>query len=1049
MRRTLVSLFLVACSAPPVRLSAQSTSATISGVVTDASGRLIPGADVEVVNDLTSVRYSAKTNGTGFYALTTLPPATYHVQVGKIGFKTIVKSDLTLNVQGAVALNFKLPLGSATETVTVDAGGIQVNTVDASVSTVVDRTFVENMPLNGRSLQALFTLAPGVSQVPTYVGTANAAGISGEIVVNGQRAEANQFTVDGVSANAGYQPAAFGIGAGVAGSVPSVSAVGTTQSLVSIDALQEFRTSTSTYAAEYGRTPGGAFSLSTRSGTNIFHGSAYEYFRNDVLDANNWFNKFYGYPKGRERQSDFGGTLGGPVRLPHLYDGRGKTFFFVSYEGLRLKAPQATTQVSVPTDATRNNAPAALQSVLRAFPIANYGTASPVNGFAYYLESVSYPSNVDTFSVRGDHALGKRLSVFGRFATSPSSSTTYSGAVQNTLDLKNRSVTLGATWAPTDHQANEFRFSRTGTSGTSSAISTGLGGAIPFDVSSLPGPNGVPFSKTNSQLYAAFTFAANTSLLLSQQPTAQTQYNVTDSHSLTVGRHSFKFGVDWRRTGTLLTPLLPQEQFTFTTIGQVMSNTAASGLVKFQAFQEARPIYLNFSAYGQDEWKVSSHLSASIGVRWDVNPAPTDAFGRGPYTVTQISDLKTTSLAPHGTSLWSTDWKGIAPRVGLAYQVRPGSGYNTVVRSGFGMFYDTGNVDGSYGYAYIGSSSSLSIANAQFPLTSAQMVVPAPSVAAPYRSSVIGFDPHLRLPYTLQYNLAVEQQLGTHQSFTVNYVGSGARKMLTVYQATPSLLGNANFSSSSALLIVNGRGTSSYNSLQTKFQRDLSHGLQALVSYVWSHSIDNASSNFLVYELSRGRSDFDVRHALQAAVTYQIPERRFHPVFARVINGIGIDLRSQIRSAPPVNIIGVQQVDPNTGLYTAFQPNLVDGAPVYLSGNYPGGRLINYKAFANSPVGVNGNVPRNYGRGFGAVQFDLALRRDFHIADRLRAQFRAEAFNILNHPMFGPPQGQLAAGATLFGRPSNTLNGALGGGLNSLYQTGGPRSLQLMLRVSF
>ena len=350
---------LVLCLA--IAAHAQSTHATLSGIVVDSAGEVIPGANIEILNEATGVRYSGKTNEAGIYAVTILPPGQYRVQVSKAGFKTLIKPGITLRVEGAAALNFTLPVGAASESVTVEAGAPQINTTDGSVSTVIDREFVANMPLNGRSFQDLLSPAPGVSPVATSAGLGYGVGYSGDIVVNGQRTESNYFTVDGVSANTGAISGGPQ-GAGVSDNWPQFTALGTTQGLASIDDLEEFRSNTFSYSAEYGRSPGGEFSFSTRSGTGILHGSLYDFVRNDAFDANNWFNDFYGYPKGRERQNDFGGTLGGPVVLPGLYDGRKRSFFFVSYEGLRLTMPQAATKVEVP-DNIQTSLPAFLALV--------------------------------------------------------------------------------------------------------------------------------------------------------------------------------------------------------------------------------------------------------------------------------------------------------------------------------------------------------------------------------------------------------------------------------------------------------------------------------------------------------------------------------------------------------------------------------------------------------------------------------------------------------------------------------------------------------------
>src|SRR6202044_1265368 len=278
-----------------------------------------------------------------------LPPGPYRLQVSKVGFKTIIKPDIVLNIQDALSINFTLPVGAVFEIVTVEGGASMINTTDASVSTVIDQTYVENMPLNGRSFQDLILLTPGiVTQTPQNNGT-SLLGRTGEFSVNGQRTEENYYTVDGVSANVGASVGAtMPGGAGPSGSVAASTALGTTQALVSVDDLQEFRVQSSTYSAEYGRNPGGQFAFQTKSGTNQWHGTVFDYLRNGALDANDWFNDYFGTPEPALRQNDFGGTFGGPVRIPGLYNGKDKTFFFVSYEGLRLAAPIAANASFVP-----------------------------------------------------------------------------------------------------------------------------------------------------------------------------------------------------------------------------------------------------------------------------------------------------------------------------------------------------------------------------------------------------------------------------------------------------------------------------------------------------------------------------------------------------------------------------------------------------------------------------------------------------------------------------------------------------------------------------
>ena len=344
----------------------QSPDGNINGLVLDPTNRVIAGAEIIAVNDLTNVQFTTKTNDEGVYVIPNLPPGSYRLQVSKVGFKTIIKPDIVLNVQDALSINFTLPIGALLETVTVQGGGPLVNTVGASVSTVIDQNFVAALPLNGRSFNTLLQLTPGVVLPPAVDSS------SGQFSVAGQRTDANNFTVDGVSANFGVPPVTTISEAGTGGA-QAFSVLGGTSSLVSVEALQEFRVETSSFAPQFGRSPGGQVILVTRSGTHNFHGGIYEYFRNDVLDANDWFANNTGQPRAPERHNDFGGFLGGPLW-------RNRTFFFLSYEGARLRVPQ-TRSIEVPSVYARTLAPPALAPYLAAYPRGWRGLASHLRQF--------------------------------------------------------------------------------------------------------------------------------------------------------------------------------------------------------------------------------------------------------------------------------------------------------------------------------------------------------------------------------------------------------------------------------------------------------------------------------------------------------------------------------------------------------------------------------------------------------------------------------------------------------------------------------------------
>ena len=453
MRLRDVLCAFVLCLLASLPVAAQSPTGTISGVVLDPSGAIIIGADILVANDATGVQYSAKTNGTGLYAVLNVPPGTYRLQVSKVGFKTLVKPDIVLNVQDALAINFTLPVGAASEIVTVEAGSSLINAQNASVSTVVDQNYVRNMPLNGRSFQDLILLTPGV--VTNSPQTETNLGTGGEFSVNGQRADSNYYSIDGVSGNVG---AAAGANLysypGASGSIPASTALGTTQALVSVDALDEFRVESSSYSAEFGRNAGGQFSFVTRSGTNDWHGTAFDYIRNGDLDANDWFNNYLRVPQAPLRQNDFGGTLGGPVEIPHVYDGKDQTFFFFSYEGLRLTQPQEASVSYVPTAALRAGSPADIQPALNAFPVPQCPTppggctTDLGNGFGEFVGAWSNPSALDAYSIRLDHAFNDKAKLFFRFGETPSNTASRTGGKGGWHSAVAPSAAVNVTAAP-------------------------------------------------------------------------------------------------------------------------------------------------------------------------------------------------------------------------------------------------------------------------------------------------------------------------------------------------------------------------------------------------------------------------------------------------------------------------------------------------------------------------------------------------------------------------------------------------------------------------
>jgi len=1044
------ALAIVLCS--PI-LRAQSTNASITGRVTDPSKALIVGANVAAVSSGTSFRYEAVTNASGEYYLTNLPPGSYRLEIEKTGFKKLIKPDVTLHVQDALEINFEMTLGPASQSVTVEAGAPLVNTESGTVSTVIDRTFVDNLPLNGRSFQTLIMLTPGV------VMTATAFDDQGQFSVNGQRADGNYFTVDGVSANfgvTGYTPLVQAAG----GALPALSVNGGTNSLVSVDAMQEFRIQTSSFAPEFGRTPGGQISIATRAGTNDFHGTLFEYFRNDVLDANDWFNGYTNnppLPKAEERQNDFGGVFGGPII-------KDKTFFFFSYEGLRLRQP-ATQETVVPDNASRQQAPTAMQPFLNAYPIQN-GPELGL-GLAKFNASYSDPSSLDAASIRIDQAIGSRVNLFARYNYSPSDltqrgpflSTARVLSMRESVSSTVQTGTLGLSQMITRRISNEFRANYSNDRvGTTYALDN-FGGAEPLS-DALVFPSGY---SSREGLFQFILIGSGTYYQGKQGTDEQRQINLVDNFFVVRGSHQMKIGVDYRWLSPFSSPYTYSQLAEFLGVtcssppcpGYAQSGTSAVAAVF--AYQSDTLISTNLSLYGQDTWRITPRLTVTYGLRWDLNtPLKGKNLANQPFTVTGLDNPPTIALAPRGTPLYKTTYDNVAPRFGVAYLLTDKPDWATVLRGGFGIFYDLGygSLGGaSYSFPFEGLKV---IPGASLPLSPTNATPPQLATSAPVTGTMVVAEPHLELPRTYEWNATLEQSLGSSQLLSLTYVGAAGRDLLRV---TPLLNPNPDFP---FLDVISNTTSSNYQALQIKLERRLFKGLQALASYTLSHSIDDASTDaYATYlntpsfiaspSIDRGNSDFDIRHAFTAGVTYNLPSPESNKIAHATLGGWSVDGFIFARTAPPVDVVSGLVFADGIDLYP--RPDVVPGVPLVLyQSQYPGGKAFNPAAFTPPPTGQQGDFGRNVLRGFGAWQADVAFQRQFQLTEKVGLHFRGEFFNLFNHPNFGPPDNNLTD--ALFGLSTQTLASSLGsggasGGFNSLYQIGGPRSIQLALKLQF
>ncbi|MGI8741412.1 MAG: TonB-dependent receptor [Bryobacteraceae bacterium] len=1077
--------------------------------MTDPAKAVVPGATVIATRTETGTEQKTVTNTSGFYLLPELPPGQYELQVRKEGFQTTVRHALDLHVNDRAQLDFELMVGSTTQTVVVTGASELVNTSDASVGTVVDRQFVANMPLNGRSFQSLITLTPGV------VVSGASSGSPGQFSINGQRPDANYFTLDGVSANVGVASGGS-ILSGAAGSGVQPSSGGGYNNLVSVDAMQEFKIQTSTFAPEYGRTPGGQISIVSRSGTNQFHGDVFDYFRNNDLDANDWFLNARGGAHPPERQNDFGGVFGGPIL-------RDKLFFFGSYEGLRLTLP-AQTNTYVPSLCARGTGPcpagvtaavAPIQPYLNAFPIPTAGGCPGVLAagsdpkLAPFCKSYPARTTLNATSFRSDYSISNKMTLFARWNYAPSFYTnripSSTSLMKPEIDLT--SYTAGYAYTITPTLVNDLHFNYTFVTGYATSTVDNFGGAVPVPnaqlfPSALSVPGASPVSASNSRILFIITPATSWRTGLETKNESH-QYDYVDSVSWSRGSHQLKFGGDVRRLTPVQARAGYQQNFTFATTASLTAGLADTFVVGTNPYSEF--LFYNYSAYAQDSWKVDSRLTLTYGLRWDYNPSP-GTLNQVPFLALNrldLNNLGASVLESFGTPLYHSQKDSFAPRIGVAYQLSQDPRWGRVVRAGWGLFFDTTG-DTVSQLSTISGSNSIFAAGGQFPAltqfppTLAQQT-PAPAIfTPPFPAGLIAADPNLRNPYVYQWNVAFEQSLGSKQSLTVTYAGAIGRDLLLL----DSFAGAPLNTPSGANLplgfqaITNG-GTSDYHSLQTLFQRRLSAGLQVMASYAWSHSIDRGSNvgaslanpTIESRDLERASSDFDIRHSFQTGINYSLPTPGAGRFATAALGHWGTDMIFRARSGPPINVIDGNAffsdgLYPNTKITT--RPILNPGAPIYLHGaqcaaayaiaGCPGGWALNPDSKTSIAAGIppaflrppscpatgicqtptQGTLGRNALRGYGWNQLDFTLRREFPIHEKIALQFRADFFNLLNHPSFAFPPGSttLNVANAAFGRPITMLNNALAssGGVpafNPLYQIGGPRSIQLSLKLVF
>ena len=998
---------IVVCLAWGAPASAQRLT-NLYGRVLDPSEAAVAGASITVVSEDTGFRRYAESQSGGEYAVGSLQAGVYKITVRKEGFRTMVHFNVRLEAAQPARVDFLLSMGAIEETITVEGTAPLLSPDEASTETRVFHDEIERLPLNGRGLLALLELSPGANVTPATRGEA------GQFTANGQRPNSNYFTVDGMSANTGVS--AGGLPAQASGGVlPAMSAFGSLDSLMPLEAVEEFRVQTSNAAPDVSRLPGAVVALTSRSGSNQFQGSAVFRFRHELLAANDWFANYAGQGRAPLRMEDVSPSFGGPIR-------RDRTFFFLAYERLVLRGPYVWQQ-PVPSLAARQAASDWAQPALSLFPAPN--GADLGNGLAQWNGRNIRPSSLHSGLARLDQAITSRGTFFARYNDSPSANE-FGGAQVNRLDLRFQSLTLGLNVRPAARAALDFRVNESQAGAQSTWMQAGA---------SIPA--GCALQSLTSHLFGGqvpcdylvrFAISGVGQVVSGREgDRRQRQFQLLQSASLNVGRHALRFGFDYRR-------IVPIRRDATGTLSVIADNLAAlsGGANLWTASSPAlseSTVVTEWALWAQDTWQVSRRLTVTPGLRWEFSPSPVTSPPVNFY------DPVNDDLTPSQQPLWQPSYRNFAPRLGAAYQLSKDG--RTVLRAAAGLFYD----------------SSLSIATDLInggPLSISSFNT---GMFAPVSGRLTyGLMPGLRMPRLVQWNVSLDHAFGARDVVSVGYVASTGDRLLR------REIGGTGSTQTFLAALTTNNGQSGYQGLQAQYRRRVVRGFQALASYAWSHSIDDDSSDsFLMWAGAgasaagdRGSSDFDLRHSFTAALTYEFPARTAGS--RRLLSGWALDAILRARTGFPITVLEDEQYV-GIALANAFRPNLAAGAPVWIADpNAPGGRYINPAAFRSLPTGRQGNLGRNTITGFGMSQVDLALRREFRLDDRRTLQFRLEAFNGLNQANFADPVRFMSS--PMFGRSTSMLNlmlgsGSPGSGLAPILETGGARSFQATLRFHF
>jgi len=1057
---TVLALSLLAC----FPLYSQVTGGMLSGTVTDTSGAVIPRAKIVITNTATGVNRQVTTDNDGFYTAPNLQPGAYQITTSATGFATQVRSGITVTVGGQQLLNLVLQVGVVSQKVRVTAAPSLVQLSTSEITHEVNATTVRELPLNGRDWTQLATLQPGVISMGSLQpgigsGSGSARGNRGfgtQLSISGGRPEQNNYRIDGISVN-DYDNSSPGDALGVA---------------LGVDSIQEFSVLSSNYSAEYGRTSGGVINAITRSGTNNFHGDAYEFLRNSNLDAANFFDNTANITKPPFRRNQFGASAGGPIK-------KDKTFIFGDYEGLR-QALGITNVDTTPSAAARNgiiaNSNGTVSNItvdpqVAAFLPLWHVPNGPLLGLGNtgIYSVVSNQIATENFATtRFDQNFSSKdsLSAVYRFDSSLVSLPDVLNDVLTGQQAAEQSVSIEEThiFGPTLLNSVRFGYNRSNDRG-GYGISPINPAAANLSLGAIPGED------------APQTFVTGLTTLqggANDQNNTRFRWNsfqAYDDAFLTTGRNSFKFGAGVERDqNNVLQYSTVGGQYHFGSLVALLQNQpfSLSGTLP----QTVSPRYLRqtiFGAYVQDDIRWRPNLTFNAGLRYEMSTVPTEVSNK-------LSNMPTpTATAPHtGNPLFSnpTLWN-FEPRLGFAWD--PFHSGKTSIRGGFGVFdvlpllYEYSLTELQlYPFALTGRVSSLP--QGSFPSGGF-----ASLTASSTKSRVSYLQPNMPRDYVMQWNLNIQRQLAPNLALTLAYLGShGVHQLFRgddMNMVLPTLtaagylwpspagsgtVANPNFG---RIDVSTYNTNSSYNALEAEITKQFSHGFQVQGSYTRSKCMDggsgsvlgdpfsNSISNLFFFDTNFNYSlcDFNVAQSAVINYTYDLPSPALAFAPARwALGGWELGGIFSARTGLPFSVlIGGDPLGTKSASPFDF-PNHVSGSGCQSAVN-PGNQAdyINRNCFAvPNPITLLGNAQRNSLIGPGLVDFDFSLIKNNYvrrISENFNVQFRAEFFSLLNPANFNPPTDNNA----LFNQSGKSVGGA--GLIDSTSTTA--REIQFALKI--